>query len=154
MKTRTSLFAAAAVAASLALAGAAFGHPGFGGGPGYGPGYGYGPGMGMGMGMMGHGMGMGPMGMGHGPGMMGLAGADVDAILAARLAALKERLKITPAQEGAWKAYESAVTQHAKAMQSGHEAQDKALADLDAVLTPEQQSRVVGGWGPLGYGRR
>ncbi|MEJ8836907.1 Spy/CpxP family protein refolding chaperone [Ramlibacter sp. AN1133] len=130
MKTTTKILAAVTATAALALAGAAFGHPGF--GPGGGPGFGMGPGMmgGYGPGMMGGGPGMmggygpgmmgggpGTMG-GYGPGMMGFGGADMGAATASRLAALKSQLKITPAQESAWKAYESTVTQQATAMQA------------------------------------
>ena len=32
--------------------------------------------------------------------------------------------------------------------ESAWKAQEKARADLDAVLTPEQQALVGGGWGP------
>jgi hypothetical protein len=132
MKTSIRILAAAAATtAALVIAGAAFGHPGF--GPGFGPGAGMGPGIGMGMGpgmgMMGGGPGMGmDPGMGRGPGMglgmmggpgMGpFGGADMSAAAATRLAAMKSQLKITPAQEGAWKAYESTVTQQATAMQA------------------------------------
>jgi Spy/CpxP family protein refolding chaperone len=49
--------------------------------------------------------------------MMGGNGADATAYLST----LKARLKITPAQEPAWKAYESAVTQQASAMQAARE---------------------------------
>ena len=101
MKRSTKIFAAIAATATLALAGAAFSHPG--GGPGFGPGMGPGHGMGYGMGY-----GMGPGGMG--PGMMGPGGFDMNAAAAGRLAALKAQLQITPAQEPAWKAYEATVT--------------------------------------------
>lgn len=126
MKTRTKIIAIAATL-TLALAGVASAHPGFGMGPGmgWGPGaghMGWGPGggamggMGMGPGM-GGGMrgGMGP-GMGWGPGMG--QGFDMNASAAGHLAALKTQLKITPAQETAWKAYEGVVTQQASAMQA------------------------------------
>jgi hypothetical protein len=53
------------------------------------------------------------MGMG-----MGMGPADITAAAAARTAQLKAVLKITPAQESAWKAYEAAVTQQATAMQA------------------------------------
>jgi periplasmic protein CpxP/Spy len=202
MKTSTKFFAAIAAAGVLALAGAAaFGQPG--GGPGPGPGFGPGgggPGWGMmgggrgpggGPGMMGGGGGWGP---GGGPGMMGGRGGwgpgggpgmgngyDMGAAAAGRLAAFKVQLKITSAQEPAWKAYETVVTQQAQAMeklrdqfhaqwqnakpgeaapdfaaqrqamfaqrQANWEAQHKAMQDLYAVLTPEQQSLVTGGWG-------
>jgi Spy/CpxP family protein refolding chaperone len=64
---------------------------------------------------------MGP-GMGFGPGMRGMGpgagGYDMAAATAGHLAALKTQLKITPAQESAWKAYEGAVTQQSTAMQA------------------------------------
>jgi hypothetical protein len=86
--------------------------------------------------------------------MMRFASADMGAAVASRLAARKSQLKITPAQEGAWKAYEAAVTQQAQAMQSAHESRARALTELNAVLTPEQQALAGGGWGPRGFGRR
>jgi hypothetical protein len=122
MKT-TPIIAAVAATLSLVAAGAVLAQPGFGMGPGMGgPGMGYGgmgPGMGYGGGMgpgMGPGMG-GGMGGRMGPGM-GRGGFDTPAVAAARLADLKAQLKITSAQEGAWKAYESAVTQQATTMQA------------------------------------
>ena len=136
--------------------------------------------MGMGRGMMG-----GGPGFGMGP---GFGGMDMNAAAAGRLAAMRTHLKITPAQEGAWKAYEGAVTQQATRMQAlrdklhaqwqnakpgeaapdaaalrqemfaareaGWQAQEKARADLDAVLTPEQQALAGGGWGPHRFQRR
>lgn len=107
MKTTSKIVAGVAATLSLAVAGAVFAHPGFGMGPGMGFG-GMGPGMGPGMGFggMGRGMGMGP------------AGYDMAAVASARTAALKSQLKITPAQEAAWKAYEGVVTQQAGAMQA------------------------------------
>ena len=209
MKTTTKIIAAVAAAAALALAGGVFAQPGYGPGfgmgmgPGWGgmgPGWGHmgpggygmggwggmGPGMG-GRGGMGPGMG-GRGGMGPGGfGMMGFGGFDMTQAAASQLAAVKLQLKITPAQEGAWKTYESTVTEQAKAMQalrdqfhskwqnlkpgeaapdmtaqhqamfglqqSGWQAQNKALKDLYAVLTPEQQA-AMGGWGPRGLPRR
>lgn len=187
MKRSTRIFAAVAATATLAFASIAFGHPGAGPGfgPGMGPGYGMGPGSGMGPGGMGPGM-MGPGMMGAG--MMGPGGFDMTAAAAGRLAALKAQLKITPAQEAAWKVYEGKVTQQASAMQelrdkfhaqwqnakpgeaapdvaahrqamfelrqSNWQAQAKAMQDLQAVLTPEQQARVGHGWGPRGLPSR
>lgn len=126
MKTSTKIIAATATLAALALAGAAFGHPGAGMGPGFGmgPGYGMGPGVGPAFGM---GPGWGRMG--GGPAMMGAGGFDMNAAAAGRLAALKTQLKITPAQEPAWKAYETAVTQQAGAMQK---LRDQFHAQWDA----------------------
>lgn len=129
MKTTTKIVAALAAAAALALAGAVSAQPG------YGPGFGMGPGSGAGPGWGGMGPGMGPgwgggtgSGWGHmggwggmgrgGFGMMGPSGFDMSATAAARLAALKSQLKITSAQEPAWKAYEVTVTQQAEAMQA------------------------------------
>jgi hypothetical protein len=198
MKTTSKIIAVVATTAALALATAVSAQPGFGpgfggpGGSGMGPGWGRMGGWGgMGPGAMGPGWGgMGP-GAGHmggGFGMMGFGGFDMSAAAAGRLAAFKSQLKITPAQESAWKAYESAVTEQAKAMQtardqfrskwqnlkpgeaapdmtaqhqamfalqqSGWEAQNKALKDLNAVLTTEQQAFAGGGRGPRGMPRR
>ena len=127
MKRSTKIIAAIAATAALGIAGIVSAHPGFGMGPGYGmgmgmgmgigmgPGHGMGPGYGMGMGMgmgMGPGHGMGPGGRGAGPGF------DATAAVAGHLAALRTQLKITPAQEGAWKTYEKVVTEQATAMQA------------------------------------
>lgn len=179
MKTTTKIAAALAAAAALALAGGAFAHPGFGMGAGWGMGPGAGPGWGMGHGMMG--------GFGPGSGMRGMGGpggSDMTAAAAGHLAALKTQLKITPAQEGAWKAYESAVTQQAATMQKmrdefhaqwqdgkpgaaapdfaaqhqamstlreqNWQARTKAMQDLYAALTPEQQALLGQGPGRLG----
>lgn len=117
MKRSTRIIAAVAAAAALGIAGIVSAHPGFGMGPGYGMGMGMGPGHGMrpgyGMGYgMGPGRGMGPGGWGAGPGF------DATAAVAGHLAALRTQLKITPAQESAWKAYEKVVTEQATAMQA------------------------------------
>jgi Spy/CpxP family protein refolding chaperone len=205
MKTITKITTALAATAALALAGGALAQSGVGPGPGFGmgwgmghgwagmgpgagPGFGGGPGWGMGHGMMGGGFGPGSgmRGMGRGAG-----GYDMAANAAGHLAALKTQLKITPAQEGAWKAYESTITQQAAAMQKARDqfhaqwqdgksgaaapdfaaqhqamstlreqnwqARNKAVQDLYAALTPEQQA-LVGqgpGWmGPRGQPRR
>jgi Spy/CpxP family protein refolding chaperone len=121
--------------------------------------------------------------VGMGPGVF-----DMRAAAAGQLAALKSQLKITPAQETAWKAYENAITKQASDMQalrdqfraqwqnakpgdpvpdmnahhqamyslrqSSWEAQSKALKDLSAALTPEQQAVLNGGWGPRGQPRQ
>ena len=166
---------------------------GMGHGPGYGPrmgmGMGNGQGAGMGQGMcmgngpgagMGMGMGMGPMGQGHmGRGMMGRGpmghgmgpqGSGNPAAAAEwRLASLKSDLKITAAQESAWKAYADQSKQQAEAMQKlmsdmhgsaqataperlelRNQAMKKrqeqiekgsaAFKDLYAVLSPEQKA--------------
>ena len=81
---------------------------GMGPGQGYGPGYGPGAGMGRGMGHWGGpGRGMGPQGFG-----------DPSAMADARNAYLKSELKITPAQESAWKAFADQAKQQAEAMQA------------------------------------
>jgi hypothetical protein len=125
MKRVTKLAIGAVTALTLGLATAAVNaHPygdgpgwGMGQGPGYGPGagmgYGYGPGPGMGP-MMGHGhMGNGPMGRGMGPHGWG----NPEAAAEWRLSGLKSDLKITAAQESAWKVYADQTKQQAEAMQ-------------------------------------
>lgn len=159
------------------------------GGPGMGAGWaqggGYGPGMrgddgprgGHGPGMMGY--GGGPRG-GYGPGMTeygggrgggygpGAAGAGVTERVDARLAYLKDALKITPDQESAWDAYATQVKAQAATMAAFHaqgpnagqtaaerieqhasrmklraeqaQAMSAAVKELFAVLTPEQQT--------------
>ncbi|MBI5275387.1 MAG: Spy/CpxP family protein refolding chaperone [Burkholderiales bacterium] len=188
MRTSSKIIAAVAAAVALALAGAAIAHPGS--GPGWGMGMGMGHGAGMGYGPGGMGPGAGPMGgrgpMGGGPGMNG-RGFDTHAAVADRLAAFKAQLKITAAQEPAWKSYEAVVTQQAAAMQAkrdemhakwqtlkpgeaapdmaalqqamfaqrqaGWEAQDKALRELQAVLTPEQRAAAGRAWHGRGMAR-
>jgi Spy/CpxP family protein refolding chaperone len=199
MKTTTKIIAALAAAAAVALAGVVSAQPGYGPGFGMGPGSGMGPGFGGGPGWGGMGPGRMGSGWGHmggwdggmgagGFGMMGFGGFDPSAAAAGWLAALKAQLKIAPAQEGAWKTYETVVTQQASAIQaardqfhaqwqsakpgeaapdmaaqhqamlalrqSSREAQAKASKDLYAVLTPEQQALMNGGWGPRGLPRR
>jgi len=90
--------------------------PGAGMGQGYGPGYGPGAGMGPGMGPMGRGamMGHGPMGRGMGPQAWGNPAAAAEW----RLSNLKSELKITAAQEPAWKAFADQSKQQAEAMQA------------------------------------
>jgi hypothetical protein len=101
-------------------------------GPGYGPGTGMGEGMGpmgrgamMGNGPMGHGqMGHGPMSqgpMGHGPmgrGMGAQGFGNPSAMADARNAYFKSELKITLAQEPAWKNYADQRKQQVEAMQA------------------------------------
>ena len=112
MKLTYKIIAGVAAALSLGVAATVYAHPGGGFGNG-GMGWGMGPGMGMGMGP-----GMG-MGMGMGPGMMAGRGAsDMSALASVHAAQLKAVLKITPAQEAAWKAYEAAILQQAGAMQT------------------------------------
>jgi len=156
--------------------GCAFGAGGPGAGGGYGPGmmgYGGGPRGGYGPGMMGY--GGGPRG-GYGPGMMGYgggygpgaAGAGPVENVEARLAFLKNELKITADQEAAWDAYATQtktqvatmvafhaqgpiaadtaaerIEQHAARMKlraDQSQAMSTAVKDLFAVLTPEQQT--------------
>lgn len=128
----------AGVAASLALAAAGAVYAQPGGGTGYGMGYG-----------------------------MGMVGADHAAMTAARLADLKAELKITPAQEASWQAFEKRTQQQAQEMQAQMQnlqpaaastdrtaqrdammklrdthlaARSAAMKDLYAVLTPEQKA--------------
>lgn len=129
MKRVTKIAIGAVTALTLGLATAVvnaqpFGYGpgmGMGQGPGYGPGYGPGPGMGRGMGpgsgpgpMMGGGMGYGPMGRGMGPQAWGNPTAAAEW----RLSGLKAELKITAAQESAWKVFADQSKQQAEAMQA------------------------------------
>lgn len=144
MKRSTRIVAVVAAAAALGIAGIVSAHPGFGMGPGYGmgmgmgPGHGMGPGYGMGMGMgpgMGPGRGMGGYGMG--PGGRGAGpGFDATAAVAGQLAALKTQLKITPAQQGAWQAYEKVVTEQATAMQALRDQFHAQWRDAQPGATP------------------
>jgi len=145
---------------------------GMGQGMGYGPGHGPGAGMGRGMGpgagpgpMGGGAMGYGPMGRGMGPQAWGNPAAAADS----RLSGMKSELKITAAQESAWKAFADQAKQQAEAMQKWmssaqgsaqatatermelrnqimkkrQEQMEKAASafkDLYAVLTPEQKA--------------
>lgn len=175
MKRITKIAIGAATALTLGLAAVAVSAHPYGYGPewGMGPGAGFGPGYGAGMGGgMGPGggramMGYGPMGHGLGPAAFGNPSAMADA----RNAYLKSELKITPAQESAWKAFADQVKQQAEAMQvwrtTGQggpqasaperlelrnqimkkrlEQMEKSAAafkDLYAVLTPEQKALV------------
>lgn len=178
MKTTTKIIAATLTVISLAAVSIVSAHPG----GGYG--MGYGPGMGPGAGMMGQGYGMGQgMGPGNGMGpgfaMGGMHGFESPAVLAARLGDFKIALKITPAQEPAWTAYETQVRQQAETRQAlhtamwaqmqdpnatiDHNAQHQAMSQLFAaqveardalfaVLTPEQKALFARSVGP-GYGR-
>jgi hypothetical protein len=124
MKRVTKIAIGVGMALSLGLATAMVSaHPyGYGPGWGMGQGSGYGPGAGMGQGMgrMGYGpmgqgpMGYGPMGQGMGPQGFGNPSAMADA----RIAYLKSELKITAAQESAWKAFADQTKQQAEAMQA------------------------------------
>lgn len=148
---------------------------GMGPGQGYGPGYGPGPGMGRGMGPGGGAgpMGHGPMGRGMGQGMGQGTGPqgnfNPSAMADARSAYFKSELKITPAQESAWKAFADQRKQQvetmlalratvqggakataperldlrnqtAKKRQEQMEKMTAAFKDLYAVLTTEQKA--------------
>jgi hypothetical protein len=156
MKRVTKIAIGAGTALTLGLAAAVVNaHPygdgpgwGMGQGPGYGPGagmmgqgpgYGPGPGMGQGMGPMGYGpMGHGPMGRGMGPQVYGDPAAAADW----RLSGLKSELKITAAQESAWKAFADQATQQADAMQKlMTSAQGSAKATAPERL--EQRNHIL-----------
>lgn len=144
MKRASYAMKGAVAAAAMAVAVVAYGQP-FGG---------MGPGMGMGMGM--------GLGRGH------CGDADHAAMVDGRLAYMKSALKITAAQEDAWKAFAAASATQAAAMDAwrnkmwasgvappdrmalraeamqthaaGLAATSKAFAALYAVLTPEQKA--------------
>jgi len=169
MKTASKFVLATATALTLGLAAlAVYAHPGgygqacapgFGGAPGAGP-------MGMGPGM---GRGFGP-GMGRGPGF-----GNPASLAEGRLAWLKSELKITSAQEPAWKNFADQQRQQAEAMQALMKAMPEkapatavermevrnqwtkqrqeqaekmttAFKGLYAALTPEQRSEVDQIW--------
>lgn len=172
MKRASRIAIGVATALTLGLATAVvsahpYGHePGSGMGQGYGPGAGMGPGGGPGA--MGHGaMGHGPMGHRMGP----RGSFDPSAMADARSAYLKSVLKITPAQESAFKAFADQKKQHVDAMlalrasakagapataperlelrnqfmkkrQELMEKTTAAFKDLYAALTPEQKALV------------
>lgn len=180
MKRATKIAIGVGTALTLGLATAVVSaHPygngpgwGMGQGMGYGPGHGPGAGMGRGMGpgagpgpMGGGQMGYGPMGRGMGPQAFGNPAAAADW----RLSGLKSELKITAAQESAWKTFADQTKQQAEAMQAlmstaqgsaqataperlelrnqimkkRQEQMEKssvAFKDLYAVLTPEQKA--------------
>ena len=186
MKRATKIAIGVGTALSLGLATAVVSaHPyGYGPGWGMGQGPGYGPGAGMGRGM-GPGGGPGPMGggpMGYGPmghGMGPQAYANPGAAAESRLSGLKSELKITAAQESAWKAFAGQAKQQAEAMQAlmstvqgsaqataperldlhnqimkkRQEQMEKgttAFKDLYAVLTPEQKALADQHFGLMG----
>jgi len=129
------MFSGLALAAALAMTGAAaHAQPWGGGGPGWGSG---GPGWGGGgPGMMGYGGGMhhgmmrgGPRGFGPGAGAPAF---NVDA----RLAALKTELKISSNQESAWNAYAAQVKKQSEAMQALF-----AKAPAQAQSAPERMAQ-------------
>ncbi len=102
MKLTYKIITGVAAALSLAAVGAVYAQQG-GGMGGYGPGYGMGGARG---GRMGYGM------------AGGMHGIDGGAMATSRLADLKTELKITPAQETAWLAFENLAKQQAAAMQA------------------------------------
>jgi Spy/CpxP family protein refolding chaperone len=137
MKLNSRIIAGAAAALSLALAGAVYAHPGDGM-------WGMGSGTGMGMGM---GPGMGRMGFGMG------GSSDMTAAAVGRAAELKHLLKITPPQETAWKAFESAIVQEATKLQTMRiqmqaQMQNQApgsaewLTQRDAIIKQHDASRA------------
>lgn len=110
MKFNTKIAAVAIAVLSFGSAGFSLAHPGgYGPGMGAGMGYGMGPGMGYGMG------GMGGMGWGMGG---PVESADAAKFVAERMAALKAELKITPAQEAAWTAFQNQAQQQVTSMQA------------------------------------
>lgn len=166
MKTVHALFVAAVAAMSLATASAQT----YGGFPGGCRGMGCGTGTATGYGPGSH-MGYGP---GHGPGP-GYGYGDATVVTQARLDALRTRLQITAAQEGAWQALASAMLQQATRMDQARtrlfestgnaaermmlraelmgleadafEAVAHAFGALYAILTPEQRLVVERQWG-------
>jgi len=75
------------------------------------------------------------MGMGHHD------PAKMQQRMAQRQAAIKEKLKITPAQEPAWTALTTAMTPPANAMQNRH-AQHAELQELQKLPTPERLDKM------------
>ena len=125
-------------------------------GQGYGPGYGPGPGMGRGMGPgggagpMGNGpMGNGPMGRGMGQGMGPQGSFNPSAMADARSAYFKSELKITPAQESAWKAFADQREQQVEAMLAlratvpgGAKATAPERLDLHSQIAKKRQEQM------------
>lgn len=147
--------------------------PGMGMGAGMGPGHGMGAGMGPGVGMGGR-MGGGPGMMGPGGFDMAAASAGRLAAFKAQLKIAPDQESPWKAYESTMTQQAAAMQKqrdefhaqwqnakpgeatadmnaHRQAMSTLHqshwEAQRKAMQDLYAVLTPEQQSLVTGGWG-------
>jgi len=163
MKRVTKIAIGAVTALTLGLAATvvsaqAYGYGpgwGMGQGPAFGPGYGPGAGMGRGMGPgggygpMGRGaMGYGPMGRGMGPQAYGNPAAAADW----RLSGLKSELKITSAQESAWKTFADQAKQQAEAMQAvitGAQGSAKATAperiDLRNQVMQKRQAQMEKG---------
>jgi len=178
MKTASKLLMAVAVAAAVGTAAAA--GPGWRMGAG-GPPAGYGPGSENFAMMGGPGYGGGPMmgGPGYGGGRMG-GGMFNPAVADARLANVKDALKIGAEQEGAWSAYAAAIKAQADQRAKFHEqmattdaaarlelrekhfaAQTESIKSVDAarsgllaVLTPEQKATADRLIGFPGFARR
>lgn len=72
--------------------------------------------------------------MRHGP----MDPAKMQAMVAKRLAALKEQLKITAAQEGAWSAFTSTLQPSADL----HKRRMEMRAELDKLSTPERIDKM------------
>jgi LTXXQ motif family protein len=97
-----------------------------------------------GYGMMSHGMGPGMMGCHHGmgPGMMGGLGPDgrwggPNVSVADRLAALKDKLRITADETGAWNSYATAVTAAEREVRNGMKSLWQTTAN--GPMTPDQR---------------
>ena len=89
-------------------------------------------GPGMGMGMMDH---DGGSRMGH---MGSMDPAKMDQMMAKRTADLKAKLKITPAQEGAWTAFSAAMKPDTSQM-AKHQAD---RAEMEKLSTPERIDKM------------
>jgi len=170
MKRATRIAIGVATALTLGLATAVVNAHPYGNEPGWGMGQGGGPGAGMGPGGGPGAMGRGAMGYGPMGHRMGPRGAfNPSAMADARIAYFKSELKITPAQESAWKAFADQRKQQVEAMlalranaqasapataperlelrnqmmKKRQEQMEKGTAtfkDLYAVLTPEQKA--------------
>ncbi len=143
MKTTTQFAAITLATLSFAAASAVFAHPGTGYGMGYGMGAGVGPCVGAGPAQgMGYGMGPGAgPGIGMGAGMGGpMQGPQDAAAIGARLAQLKNELKITAAQEGAWGAYAAVVQQHAEQRLVLHMQMQAQMHDPQAAATLDRNA--------------
>ncbi len=112
MKTSTKIIATVAATLALGAGGLVFAHQGQGG-----------------MGNMGPGMGM--QGGGHG----GMRGAEGDADITARLATVKNELKITTAQEPAWQKFEGVVRQQADARRAMRSTMQARMQDPNAAAS-------------------
>jgi Spy/CpxP family protein refolding chaperone len=122
MKTRRTILAATAFAATLA-AGAALAHPG-GMGPGMRPGMPQGPGAGMQHGAMG-----------------GMGGPASPAAVATHLEQAKAALKITATQEPAWGKYSEVMTQQAQARAAMRTEMQARMNEPKALSAEETTAR-------------